>query len=690
MYRRLPLVAWASFTLLVPSSLRAQEDEDDLDLLGLMSSEVQVVTASRKAQDIRKAPAVMHIIFEEEIRARGYQDLKDVFRDVPGFDVSEEVTGEVRTLAVARGLLGANKLMVLQDGKRLNAITGERLLLGNNMPIRNAKRIEIMYGPGSVLYGADAYAGVVNIITKDVDDLAREGKRVIANLSYGTQNEIDGSIFGGMLFSDRLGADLSFRWYQSDGFDPRGHPDFNDYTLNEYAQPGRDYNILGRVYLGDIKLTLRHSDAREAGGPATLPAIFAFTEDYIWHEIQTKVYAEHSFESDSWTLVTNLGYERYEIGTETNFNYAPATGIGPQYKYGRNESFFLEEQLFVDITEDMQLIAGLYAEPVNAFPKGNNLAEPYDRDDLVDTIVYPDSPDLLPEYNDREVRFGVRPYQGLGMYGELSYEFFDLLTVNAGVRVDYNTDYDWVATPRLGAILIPDPDTVFKVLYGHAYIRPSRYLAFEHWSAGSFGYQPNPNLSPETLQTIQAMGSRRFGPLQIELDLFYNSVSDLIRPRTGTAWNQNVNSGAFETFGGEAKADFVWEGLRAYAYYSYVHAEQVNGNPMNKVAPHKVSLGGQYTWEFLTLSLRGRWSDAIPVLDGDGSEVRYVDGHFIADASLRAANLFGAFDAYISVRNLFDSQYSTASPFGEGPEQWLNPVAVQPGINGELGIRIAL
>ena len=665
------------------------QDENELDLLGLMNAEVQVVTASRKIQNLTKAPAVMHIIFEDEIRARGYQDLKDIFRDVPGFDISEELAGEVRTLAIARGLLGANKLMVLQNGRRLNPITGERLLMGNNMPIRNAQRIEVMYGPGSVLYGADAYAGVVNIITRNADDLARDGKHFLANFSYGTENEIDASLFASHFIDKNIGAEFQFRWFQTDGFDPIHHPDFEGYTLNTIEQPGQNYNARGRIYIGDFEISFRHANAREAGGQSTLPSLYNYSDEYIWHEILTKIYAQHNYSGHNWTLVSTISFEYFEIGQKTNFVYAPASGIGSQYKFGENESVYLEEQLFVDITKSLHIMAGFYAESVNAFPKGNNLSEPYSRDNLVDTIIYPDHPDLLPQYRNQEIQFGVHPYRTLSLYGEAAYEFFDRLTINAGIRIDYNTNYHWVATPRLGAILVPHQDLVVKVLYGHAYIRPSRYLAFEHWSAGEFGYQPNPDLKPEILRTLQAMISQTLGLFKLELDLYYNSVDDLIRSRNGTPWNQNINRGAFETFGGELKANFNWKGLKAYAYYSYLNAKQFNNNPMNKVASHKLSFGSQYILGFISLSLKARWSDRITILVGDGSEVDTLNGHFIVDSSLRALNLIDFLDIFISIRNLTNTTYSTAGPFGESPEGWLGRSAPQPGINGEVGFRIS-
>ncbi len=132
--------------------------------------DMQVVTASKKAQKISEAPATMITITQEQIEAYGWRDLKDVFKAIPGVDVSYNVQGELKTSVIMRGISGNQKILILQDGHKYSPESGERFLYAYNMPLNIYKRIEIIYGPASGMYGADAYAGVINLITKDGAD----------------------------------------------------------------------------------------------------------------------------------------------------------------------------------------------------------------------------------------------------------------------------------------------------------------------------------------------------------------------------------------------------------------------------------------------------------------------------------------------------------------------------------------
>lgn len=683
-------------------SFESQEGDSSLDLVSLLDqiyTDVEVVTASRKAQNIKQAPAVMFVVTQREIQQRGYKDLKDVFRDLPGFDVSEEVTGEVRTLAIARGILGANKLMVLKDGKRLNAITGERLIIGNNMPLFNVQRIEIMYGPGSVLYGADAYAGVVNIVTRTYEDLRKEGKHGIANVSYGNNQRLDAAAMVGTKITDDITTDFSFRWFQTQGENMLGRPGFEDYASERYEQPTYDHEFYWRANIGDLKLTVLRENSKEPGGPSTLPLLFKYDENFVWHQIQNKAYIEHTKSGENWELVSTVGVEEYRLGTKTNFQYNDESpipgvaGIGSQYKFGHNQAYWAEEQLFVDISTDYKLTLGVYGESVVAFAKGNNLSKRYDRSDLLDTITYPDDPAIDEEYRGKTISFGPMPYKGLGTYAEFVAHFGPKVTANAGLRVDYNTDYKFVATPRLGVIVAPSKLTTLKALYGEAYIRPSRYLAFEHWSAGAFGYQPNPDLKPERLRSFQLSAEHRIDAFRVTASAYYNLIRDLIRPESASAWNRNVNAGEPKTFGGDVRLDYIYKTLHAYASYSYLHAEQDNGDPMNKVAPHKLTVGFDLEYDKFSLSPRFRWSDKIPVLDAqdDGSiGVVREGGHQIVDVAATYSDVgnVDGLDVYVSGRNVLNSEYIAAGSFGEGPEGWLNRVAPQPKVTVEAGVRM--
>src|SRR5690606_23943176 len=134
-----------------------------------------VVTAAGYEQKITDAPASISVVTEEDLRQRPYMTLIDAVRDIEGVDVGEtsDKTGQ-RTISI-RGM-GSDYTLILIDGKRQNnhgdiypnSSGGNQC---NHMPPLDAiERIEVIRGPASTLYGADALGGVINIITKKVSD----------------------------------------------------------------------------------------------------------------------------------------------------------------------------------------------------------------------------------------------------------------------------------------------------------------------------------------------------------------------------------------------------------------------------------------------------------------------------------------------------------------------------------------
>lgn len=127
-----------------------------------------VITASRKSEKISEAPAAIYVISEKQIRARGYRTLVDALHDVPGFDF-QHTYGTYPELIHQRGLVGENnRTLVYIDGVPDNNINENAVLAGTiRFPLNNVSRIEIVSGPASALYGANAFNGIINIITKD-------------------------------------------------------------------------------------------------------------------------------------------------------------------------------------------------------------------------------------------------------------------------------------------------------------------------------------------------------------------------------------------------------------------------------------------------------------------------------------------------------------------------------------------
>lgn len=129
-----------------------------------------VVTASKHEQKATEAPATVIVITRSDIRLRGYRFLTDVLRDLPGMETIETYFSEFGTLVPVRGVAGNNKIVVLLNGVRVNPPGGESMMFRSDFSLLEAEQIEIIYGPGSTLYGQDAISAVINVITRKPDD----------------------------------------------------------------------------------------------------------------------------------------------------------------------------------------------------------------------------------------------------------------------------------------------------------------------------------------------------------------------------------------------------------------------------------------------------------------------------------------------------------------------------------------
>ena len=180
------------------SPVSAQSEEEEFELAYGDESFISIATG--RSQLISKAPAVASIITAEQIEQSGARNLDDVLESVPGLHVSSSST-RLSPVYTIRGISTDRNPQVLV---LLNGIPTTNLYFGDrgpvsSMPIRAISRVEIIRGPGSAVYGADAFAGVINIITKTAEeyDGFTVGARIAefdtreAWLSYGKSGDID-------------------------------------------------------------------------------------------------------------------------------------------------------------------------------------------------------------------------------------------------------------------------------------------------------------------------------------------------------------------------------------------------------------------------------------------------------------------------------------------------------------------
>jgi outer membrane receptor protein involved in Fe transport len=191
------------------------DDREPLEML-LFQEIPSVYTASKTDQSIERATAVVTVVTEEDIRRSGARTLYEVLKRVPGFFPSSQATW---TLVSSRGLTsdGNDHILLLIDGHVQNSIVGQGYQQQDMLPVlQKVKKIEIIRGPGSVLWGSSAVMGIINIITRDGAEDAAE-----ASVAYGDR---DGMFSANLLRSlgpgsgDHSGI-ISLTYWQSQGYD---------------------------------------------------------------------------------------------------------------------------------------------------------------------------------------------------------------------------------------------------------------------------------------------------------------------------------------------------------------------------------------------------------------------------------------------------------------------------------------
>jgi iron complex outermembrane receptor protein len=161
-------------SLLLPFNvLTAEESEfDDTGGLGFYGDDDFISIAIGESQPIAKAPAVASVITAEEIGKLGAKNIDQVLETIPGLHVT--LSPIYNPLFNIRGIDSAfnPQVLVLINGVSIsNLFHGDRNLVWGGMPVEAISRIEVIRGPGSALYGADAFAGVINIVTKSADEI---------------------------------------------------------------------------------------------------------------------------------------------------------------------------------------------------------------------------------------------------------------------------------------------------------------------------------------------------------------------------------------------------------------------------------------------------------------------------------------------------------------------------------------
>jgi outer membrane receptor for ferrienterochelin and colicins len=223
----------------------------------LRASSSQVTSVSKNSESLLEAPAAVIVLDEQEIRHRGYASLEAVLHDLPGFDISRG-NGVLYSNIYQRGYRsnGTDRTLFLFDGVEENDLWTNFAHISRQYPLSAIKRVEVIYGPGSTMYGPNAYVGVINVITKDpeeqIDKGEKFGLRVEANGGSWQTRYLDASVAGR---HDNLSFSLNGRVFRSDETDRSQYPDW-DFAPHEADFYKDKLAVRGLNEAGELKAEL--------------------------------------------------------------------------------------------------------------------------------------------------------------------------------------------------------------------------------------------------------------------------------------------------------------------------------------------------------------------------------------------------------------------------------------------------
>ena len=615
-------------------------DLTELPLEALMEMEVPVVFgASKFEQKTTEAPSSITVVTADEIKRYGHRTLADVLQSLQGFNISYD-----RNYAFlgARGVsLGDfnDRMLVLVDGHRVNNNYNDGAFIDTAflLDLDLVDRVEVIRGPGSVLYGNNAFFGVINVVT-------RQGKQlngVEVSGEYASYDTYKGRVTYGKLFTNGVQLLLSGTYYDSGGQDRLFYKEFNTPVQNNGVAQNMDGDSSGSVFgslgYGDFTLEGAFNRREKVNPTAWQVGADGFNDPRLRttdERSYTSLKYTHSF-PEVVDVTAQVYYDRYdfEIGyPQTAFDATGTNVISSRFSTEKDAGEWWGAEL--------QLNKRLWDRHVIT------LGAEYRDDFLQDSrVIVQDMPDQGSHNNASRRSYGV--------YVQGDFAVLTNLHLNGGVRYDQYGDFDPAFNPRLALIYHPWEKSTFKAIYGTAFRAPSFYEDI---------LAQDQVLKPEEITSYELVYEQEIGRhLRSSLSGFYNQMNDLLVLNSGSFTNFDAN-----TRGLELALEGSWaSGIRGRASYSLQDTRNSSVAWDMPDSPNhllKFNLSVPLVKDKLFAGLEIHYTSNRRSLHSPTDQPITVQGEDVADfgivnLTLFSQNLVKNLDFSASVYNLLDRKY---------------------------------
>lgn len=607
--------------LLVGSAVFASEPVEPVEPIGvdsLINLQGVVVSANKIQVNRNSVPLSISVIDREEIEASSESALLPVLsqrvpglfvtqKGITGFGVNNGSAGTVNIRGVGQG----NKVLMLFDGQpQWAGIFGHAL--PDTYVASDVERVEVIRGPGSLMYGSNAMGGVVNIITRHHK---REGRRTQARIMYGSYNTQKYMVNNGY----NVGNFSSFISINHDRTD--GHRPNSDFHItNGFANLGYKFNEHYKV-TGDLSLAkFKTQNPGEIDAPVM---------DYLVDVLRgtTSFALENHHEKTSGALRVFYNWGNHEV----NDGYQP--GGTPRSYLFRSD----DHNTGVLLYQSFRLVEG------NTFTAGIDYKN-WGGHAWNDSI------------NGNKGELIDKSVNEVAGYVIMQQDLFDMLSINAGVRYEHNSVFGGEWVPQAGLTFRPFDGNVIRASFSKGFRSPNIREMYM-WGAA------NDELKPENMFNYEVAVGQSFldGRLYGEVTAFFIDGKNMIESVSVTPGQmypmKNRNVGTFTNKGIEFEGRYrILDNLNMDMNYSYLHTSK----PLLAAPAHKLNVGATYSPGRFTFNanLQSVFDLYVRLAAKDVSEVKENYTVLNAKASYRFGTRDKGLNLFVKGENLTATRYT--------------------------------
>ncbi len=663
-------ISLALYTPMLP--LCAAEDTflQSLDLSLEELRNVNVSAATKTDETTSLTPAIISVITAQDIEMYGYDSVASALRHVASFvDNYDLAIHNFGIRGINSGVRsGSRTIKFMIDGQPVPFQANSQYFIDRELiSMKIIDRIEIIRGPVSALYGANALLGVVNIVTKTGRSLADEGTGLALSV-HSTNDAGDGYAVDLVHGNERSNWD--YRLALSAGRDdrqgvelPRSSPDYNSFTRTEaLSDDARPFSFYGRGEYrtgdkGQLTVSAHYQELDVENPFADLNPLKEPDHSRI---ALSNWFVRTDYDVDLSDRSSLKIYAAYAEGDTTDDDKVEvgANNFFLDRRFGYDRIDFGAEALF-QLREQDSLLIGIDAK--NEHQKIETFSR-VDRATGASTIFNPHRNESL---------------RNKGAYLQYLFQITDNWRGIAGVRVDDDSIIDRQESTRLGVVGQLPKNIVVKLLAGTSFQAPSPELLF-HDAVQAGDIIGNESLEAQEASTIEASVTAPLNDnLQVSATFYRTEVDDLVVFRSDASNLFATNSSKAETDGVELEFRFLWRDIDAYFNYAWQDTEQetppdtifvLEDRRDGEIYPEQsANLGISYRvprWQ-ANISFDARWVDERPASTQnvlDANQFYFLDDY--VDSTLTITTTAFSFVEgkrgllRIQAKNLFDDNYA--------------------------------